>query len=203
MIEIVQTANDTLYSTIDNSPPQKKAWIQINYIYGRWKGEGPIETTMQGGRGCKTVYGESPVLTRQPIHYRGTAPREDVGCSCRFPAYAQTREQSTAWQHEGSTFHQTVVVVVVVVAVVVASTLKQDNPSEAKAADLPAVSAAKPVSYQWAMTTTLTTSSSRLHTETAAAKAVPILPKFPLPLRVSVWRRERGQAFLGRSMRAR
>jgi hypothetical protein len=62
------------------------------------------------------VCGESPVLTRQPVRYRGTVPREGVGCS-----YAQTREQSTAWQHEASTFHQTVAAVAVAVVAVAAA----------------------------------------------------------------------------------
>ena len=145
------------------------------------------------------MYGELPVFTRQPVHCRGTVHREGVGCPCRLLAYAQTREQSTAWQHEASTLHQTVAAA----AAAAASTSKQGNPSEATAADLPTASAAMPFSYQWATTTTLTTFSSRLHMEVGAAKAVPISPKLPLRLRISVWRGERGRGHLGRSMRAR
>ena len=127
------------------------------------------------------MYGELPVFTRQPVHCRGTVHREGVGCSCRLPAYAQTRERSTAWQHEASTPHQTV-------AAAAASTSKQGIPSEATAADLPTASAAMPFSHQWATTTTLTAFSSRLHMEVGAAKAVPIAPRLPLRLRISVWR---------------
>lgn len=140
------------------------------------------------------------LLTQQPIHYRGTVPRENVGCPCQLLAYAQTREQSNAWQHEVYTFHQTVAAAAAA-SVADAAPLKQDDPSVATVAALPTVSVAMTLSYPWTMTTTLTPPSSRLHTAVAAAKAVPILPRHLLPLPVSVWRGERG--YPGRSMRAR
>jgi hypothetical protein len=181
----------------ESPPPRKKArrcYKSTKYTVGR-KGS----RWYNGAGRCTMVHIlDCQLLTQQPIHYRGTVPRENVGCPCRLPACAQTREQSNAWQHEVYTFHQTVAAAA---SLADAAPLKQDDPSVATAAALPTVSVAMTILYPWVMTTTVTPPSSRPHTAVVAAKAVLILPRHLLPLPVSVWRGQRG--YPGRSMRAR